>query len=204
MDKIVKRDSLCYQVLFNKPIRLNSKFIYGFIIKEDELKHKPISKKMLLEYIVECIYGKVLFELLHRGSFKGRFEEIWIDLQGNEYREGSDQTRMYSYDATVVAKMNFRCDTVYVEDGADYWITDPLQYFKLKAIQDEEDHKQGKNQWMENYLRIKSHRDVLSNIIAKSSENLDFYKQELINEVWFDMDGYKGMDVQHKEDEFTF
>ena len=204
MDKKIKTYSLCYQVLFNKPIRLNSKFIYGFIIKEDELKHKPISKTMLLEYIVECIYGKVLFELLHRGSFKGRFEEIWIDLQGNEYREGSDQTRLYCYDATVVAKMNFRCDTVYVEAGEDYWITDPLQYFKLKAIQDEEDHKRGKNQWMENYLRIKSRRDVTSNIIEKSSENLDFYKQELINEVWVDMDGYKGMDVRHKEDEFTF
>lgn len=204
MDKNIKTYSLCYQVLFNKPLRLNSKFIYGFRIKEDELKHKPISKTMLLEYIVECIYGKVLFELLHRGSFKGRFEEIWIDLQGNEYREGSDQTRLYCYDATVVAKMNFRCDTVYVEAGEDYWITDPLQYFKLKAIQDEEDHKRGKNQWMENYLRIKSRRDVTSNIIEKSSENLDFYKQELINEVWVDMDGYKGMDVRHKEDEFTF
>ena len=180
MDNNIKTYTTCYQVLFNKPLRLNSKFIYGFIIKEDELKHKPISKTMLLEYIVEGIFGKVLFELLHGGSFKGRLEEIWIDLRGNEYQEGSDQTRLYCYDASVLEKMNFRCDTVFVEDEKDYWITDPLQYFKLKAIQDEEDHKQGKNQWMENYLRMKSHRDVLSNIIVKNSDSLDFYKQELI------------------------
>ena len=204
MDKNIKTYTTCYQVLFNKPLRLDSKLIYGFRIKEDELEHKPFSKKQLLEYIVEGIFGKVLFELLHGGSFKGRFEEIWIDRQGNEYKEGSDQTRLYCYAASVLEKMNYRCATVYVEEGEGYWITDPLQYFKFKAIQDEEDHKQGKNQWMENYLRMKSHRDVLSNIIVKNSDSLDFYKQELINEVWFDMDGYKGMDVQHKEDEFTF
>ena len=44
MDKIVKNDSLCYQILFNKPLlKERGKYIYGFRIKYNELNHKPIS-----------------------------------------------------------------------------------------------------------------------------------------------------------------
>ena len=199
MDKNIKTYTTCYQVLFNKPLRLDSKLIYGFRIKEDELEHKPFSKKQLLEYIVEGIFGKVLFELLHGGSFKGRFEEIWIDRQGNEYKEGSVQTRLYCYNATVGNMMNYRWDLVYAncenEDGENYWITDAADYFECRAMMDADDHKLGRNQWIENYLRIKSRREVLSYIIAKSNENLDYDTQELINEEWFDVDEYKEMDV---------
>ena len=133
MDENIKTFCRCYQVLFNKPLRFNKKLIYGFRIKEDELEHKPFCEKKLLEYIVEGIFGKVLFELLHGGSFKGRLDEIWIDREGNEYKEGSDQTRLYSFEATIVEKMNYRCDTVYVEEGDGYWITDPQDYFDCKA-----------------------------------------------------------------------
>ena len=107
---------------------------------------------------------------------------IWIDREGNEYKECTVQTRLYSYDATLGEKMNFRCDIVYLEEGEHYWITDPLSYFKQRAIQDDNDFRQGKNQWLENYMRIRERREVLSNSTEKSSENLDYYQQELINE----------------------
>lgn len=198
MDKYIKTYIPCYQVLFNKPLCMSEdKYIYGFRMKEDELR-KTFSEKLLLRYIVEGIFGKCLFETLHGGSFKGDLHKIWIDREGYEYKEGSVQTRLYSYDATVVEKMNYRYDLVYVEEGEDYWITEPTEYFEQRAMMDEEDHKQGKNQWMENYLRIKSRREVLSNIIVKSSENLDFQTQELIKEEWLEVNRYENMDVLKK------
>ena len=84
--------------------------------------------------------------------------------------------------------MNFRCDLVYAEDSEDYWITDSNQYFNEKASMDTDDMKQGKNQWLENYLRIKSRREVLSYITVKSSENLDYDIQEFINDEYRDVD----------------
>ena len=86
MDKKVKSDCLCYQVLFNKPLLYESKLIYGFRIKEDELEHKPFSEKTLLEYIVEGVLGEIIFRTRHRGSFEGRSDGIWTDLEGNEYK----------------------------------------------------------------------------------------------------------------------
>ena len=173
MDRKVKNDSLCYQVLFNKPLLYESKLIYGFRIKEDELEQKTFSEKTLLEYIVEGVFGKILFRTIHRGSFEGRSDGIWTDLEGNEYKYGI-QTRLYSYDATIENMMNYRWDLVYAncenKDGEDYWITDPQDYFECKARMDTDDMKQGRNKWLENYLRIKSRREVLSYIIEKSSE----------------------------------
>ena len=200
MDKYIKTYVSCYQVLFNKPLCMSEgKLIYGFRIKENELKHKPLSEKLLLRYIVEGIFGKCLFESLHGGSFAGHLHKIWIDREGNEYKEGSLQTRLYSYDATVAEKMNYRYDLVYAEEGENYWITEPTEYFEQRAMMDEDDHKQGKNQWMENYLRIKSRRDVLSYIIVKSSENLDFQTQELIKDEWLEVNRYGNMDVQEPD-----
>ena len=191
MDKNIKTYAPCYQILFNKPLYLtDSKLIYGFRLMEDKLEHKPFSEKRLLEYIVEGIFGKIIFNDIHHGDFKGNLDNIWIDLEGNEYKYGV-QTRLYSYDATIANMMNYRWDLVYApcenEDGEDYWITDPNEYFKWRAMMDADDHKLGKNQWMENYLRIKSRREVLSYIIAKSSENLDYDMQELIREEWADV-----------------
>ena len=179
MDKYVKK-GLVYQVLFNKPLRMTeSKLIYGFRIKENRLEHKPFSEKRLLEYIVEGIFGKILFNDIHHGDFKGELEDIWIDLEGNEYKYGI-QTRLYSYDATIENMMNYRWDLVYAEDGEDYWITDAEFYFEQKAMMDADDHKRGRNQWMENYLRIQSHRGVLSDIAVNRGENLDYDKQEIM------------------------
>lgn len=193
MDRKVKNDSLCYQVLFNKPLRMNeSKLIYGFRIKEDELEQKPFSEKTLLEYIVEGVFGKILFKTIHRGSFEGRSDGIWTDLEGNEYKYGV-QTRLYSYDATVDNIMNYRWDLVYAdcenEDGEDYWITDPQDYFYWKAKMDIDDIKQGKNQWAENFFKIKSRRDLQSKITVNRAENLDYDMQEIIREEWFDTKG---------------
>ena len=191
MDKKIKTNSPCYQILFNKPLCLTeSKLIYGFRLMEDKLEHKPFSEKRLLEYIVEGIFGKIIFNDIHNGDFKGNLVNIWIELEGNEYKYGV-QTRLYSYDATIANMMNYRWDLVYApcenEDGEDYWITDPDEYFKWRAMMDADDYKLGKNQWLENYLRIKSRREVLSYIIAKSSENLDYDMQELIREEWADV-----------------
>ena len=193
MDRKVKNDSLCYQVLFNKPLRMNeSKLIYGFRIKEDELEQKTFSEKTLLEYIVEGVFGKILFKTIHRGSFEGRSDGIWTDLEGNEYKYGV-QTRLYSYDATVDNIMNYRWDLVYAdcenEDREDYWITDPQDYFYWKAKMDIDDIKQGKNQWAENFFRIKSRRDLQSKITVNRAENLDYDMQEIIREEWFDTKG---------------
>jgi hypothetical protein len=185
MDKYVKKDELCYQILFNKPLlKAKDEYIYGFRVKVSE----NFTEKRLLRYIVEAIFGKCLFESLHDGSFEGEIDEIWIDKEGNEYKGYGIQTRLYCYDATVANKMNYRCDLVYApcesEDGEDYWITAPDKYFKEKAKWDEDDHKLGKNQWMENYLRIKSRREVLSMVTPNRTENLDYDIQELIKEEW--------------------
>ena len=191
MDTKVKRNSLCYQVLFNKPLRMTqSKYIYGFRIKEDELQHKPFSEKQLLHYVVEGIFGKILFKEIHHGSFKGAIDKIWVDLEGNEYDGYGVQTKLYCYDATVDYMMNYRWDLVYAncetEDGGDYWITDASDYFYWKARMDADDHKQGRNQWMENYHKIQLRRDVVSKITIDRSENLDYDMQELIKEEWSD------------------
>lgn len=184
MDKNIKTYYKCYQILFNKPLlNTKGKYIYGFRMKYDELKHKP-TEKQLMRYIVEAIFGKCLFQEIHDGSFEGEGDRIWVDKEGNEYDGYSVQTRLYSYDASLENMMNYRCDLVYADCGSgsceNDWIADPLIYFEQKAKMDMDDHKLGKNQWMENYARIKAQREVLSYITVKSSANLDYDIQELI------------------------
>ena len=92
--------------------------------------------------------------------------------------------KLYSYDVAVANNMNFRCDLVDMDcedvDCEDYWITDPQDYFDCKARMDMDDMKRGRNQWLENYLRIKSRRGVLSDITVNRGENLDYDKQEIM------------------------
>ena len=188
MDKIVKNDNLRYQILFNRPLqKTKDEYIYGFRLKVNE----NFSEKRLLRYIVEAIFGKCLFEMKHEGSFEGENDEIWIDKEGNEYNGYSIQTRLYSYDATVENMMNYRCDLVSApsegKNEEHYWITDPHEYFKEKAKMDEDDHKLGKNQWMENYYRIRGRWKMLSTATVNRSENLDYDIQELIKEEWRDV-----------------
>ena len=185
MDKIVKNDNMC-QILFNKPLLMTKdKCIYGFRMKVSE----HFSKKRLLRYIVEAIFGKCLFQEIHDGDFEGEDDEIWIDKEGNAYNGYGVQTRLYSYDATVENMMNYRCDLVSAPSDREehYWITDPDEYFKEKAKWDEGDHKQGKNQWMENYYRIRARWKMLSTATMNRSENLDYDIQELIKEEWRDV-----------------
>lgn len=197
MDKKRKKESLCYQVLFNKPLLITKdKYIYGFRLKEEDIRKTTFSEKLLQEYVVEGIFGKCLFEAIHHGSFEDEFtnNERWIDLDGNEYKYGK-QTRSYSYDATVANMMNYRYDFVYAncenkdDFGDNYWITDSHDYFEWKSRMDADDHKLGKNQWMENFIRIRSRRDVLSQITVNKSENLDYATQELIKEEWLNVKG---------------
>ena len=188
MDKIVKNDNLRYQILFNRPLqKTKDEYIYGFRLKVNE----NFSEKRLLRYIVEAIFGKCLFEMKHEGSFEGENDEIWIDKEGNEYNGYSIQTRLYSYDASVENMMNYRCDLIYApsegKNEEHYWITDPHEYFKEKAKMDEDDHKLGKNQWMENYYRIRGRWKMLSTATVNRSENLDYDIQELIKEEWRDV-----------------
>ena len=188
MDRIVKNDNLRYQILFNRPLqKTKDEYIYGFRLKVRE----NFTEKRLLRYIVEAIFGKCLFQEIHDGSFEGEDEEIWIDKEGNEYNAYSIQTRLYSYDASVENMMNYRCDLIYApsegKNEEHYWITDPHEYFKEKAKWDEDDHKQGKNQWMENYYRIRARWKMLSTATMNRSENLDYDIQELIKEEWRDV-----------------
>ena len=188
MDKIVKNDNLRYQILFNRPLqKTKDEYIYGFRLKVRE----NFTEKRLLRYIVEAIFGKCLFQEIHDGSFEGEDDEIWIDKEGNEYNAYSIQTRLYSYDASVENMMNYRCDLIYApsegKNEEHYWITDPHEYFKEKAKWDEDDHKQGKNQWMENYYRIRARWKMLSTTTMNRSENLDYDIQELIKEEWRDV-----------------
>ena len=87
--------------------------------------------------------------------------------------------------------MNYRCDLIYApsegKNEEHYWITDPHEYFKEKAKMDEDDHKLGKNQWMENYYRIRGRWKMLSTATVNRSENLDYDIQELIKEEWRDV-----------------
>ena len=191
MDTQLKRDEECYQILFNKPLLdSDDTYIYGFRIKVSEVKN--YTEKLLFEYIVEHVFGKLLFKNIHRGSFEGKLDKIWIDLDGNEYKYGN-QTRLYCYDATVENMMNYRWDLVYAncenKNGEDYWITDPQDYFYWKAKMDIDDIKQGKNQWAENFFKIKSRRELQSKITVNRSENLDYDIQEIIREEWFDERG---------------
>ena len=188
MDKIVKNDNLRYQILFNRPLqKTKDEYIYGFRLKVRE----NFTEKRLLRYIVEAIFGKCLFQEIHDGSFEGEDDEIWIDKEGNEYNGYSIQTRLYSYDATVENMMNYRCDLVSApsegKNEEHYWITDPHEYFKEKAKWDEDDHKQGKNQWMENYYRIRARWKMLSTTTMNRSENLDYDIQEIIKAEWSDV-----------------
>lgn len=210
MDKIVKNNSLCYQILFNKPLlKERGKYIYGFRIKYNELKHKP-TEKQLMKYIVEAIFGKCLFKMIHDGSFDEENDKIWIDKDGNEYNGYGVQTRQYSYDATMEYMLNYRCDLIYApcesENDEHYWITNPDEYFNEKAKFDSDDHKLGKNQWMENYLRIKSRREVLSMVTPNRTENLDYDIQELIMDEWRDVkipnfsSGYGCQDFKKNEE----
>ena len=185
MDKIVKNDNLRYQILFNRPLqKTKDEYIYGFRLKVRE----NFTEKRLLRYIVEAIFGKCLFQEIHDGSFEGEDDEIWIDKEGNAYNGYGVQTRLYSYDASVENMMNYRCDLIYApsegKNEEHYWITDPHEYFKEKAKWDEDDHKQGKNQWMENYYRIRARWKMLSTTTMNRSENLDYDIQELIKEEW--------------------
>ena len=185
MDKIVKNDNLRYQILFNRPLqKTKDEYIYGFRMKVSE----NFSEKRLLRYVLEAVFGKCLFESLHDGSFEGEIDETWIDKEGNRFNGYSIQTRLYCYDATVANMMNYRCDLIYVgENDEDYWITDPNEYFKEKAKMDEDDHKLGKNQWMENYYRIRGRWKMLSTATVNRSDNLDYDIQELIKEEWRDV-----------------
>ena len=188
MDRIVKNDNLRYQILFNRPLqKTKDEYIYGFRLKVRE----NFTEKRLLRYIVEAIFGKCLFQEIHDGSFEGEDDEIWIDKEGNAYNGYGVQTRLYSYDASVENMMNYRCDLIYApsegKNEEHYWITDPDEYFKEKAKWDEDDHKQGKNQWMENYYRIRARWKMLSTATMNRSENLDYDIQELIKEEWRDV-----------------
>lgn len=185
MDKIVKNDNLRYQILFNRPLqKTKDEYIYGFRMKVSE----NFSEKRLLRYVLEAVFGKCLFESLHDGSFEGEIDETWIDKEGNRFNGYSIQTRLYCYDATVANMMNYRCDLIYVgENDEHYWITDPNEYFKEKAKMDEDDHKLGKNQWMENYYRIRGRWKMLSTATVNRSDNLDYDIQELIKEEWRDV-----------------
>lgn len=197
MDRKLKNDNLRYQILFNRPLqKTKDEYIYGFRLKGSE----NFSEKRLLRYIVEAIFGKCLFESLHDGSFEGEDDEIWIDKEGNEYNGYGIQTRLYSYDATVANMMNYRCDLIYVgENDEHYWITDPNEYFKEKAKMDEDDHKLGKNQWLENYYRIRGRWKMLSTTTMNRSENLDYDIQELIMDEWRDvkMPNFSGYGCQN-------
>ena len=188
MDKIVKNDNLRYQILFNRPLqKTKDEYIYGFRLKVRE----NFTEKRLLRYIVEAIFGKCLFQEIHDGSFEGEDDEIWIDKEGNAYNGYGVQTRLYSYDASVENMMNYRCDLIYApsegKNEEHYWITDPHEYFKEKAKWDEDDHKQGKNQWMENYYRIRARWKMLSTTTMNRSENLDYDIQEIIKAEWRDV-----------------
>ena len=102
MDTKVKKNSLCYQVLFNKPLlKTNGEYIYGFRVKVNEMNQKLFSEKILSQYIVEEVFGKCLFRMIHCGSFEGDIDIIWVDREGNEYKGCSVQTRLSCYDATV-------------------------------------------------------------------------------------------------------
>ena len=188
MDRIVKNDNLRYQILFNRPLqKTKDEYIYGFRLKVRE----NFTEKRLLRYIVEAIFGKCLFQEIHDGSFEGEDDEIWIDKEGNAYNGYGVQTRFYSYDASVENMMNYRCDLIYApsegKNEEHYWITDPHEYFKEKAKWDEDDHKQGKNQWMENYYRIRARWKMLSTTTMNRSENLDYDIQEIIKAEWSDV-----------------
>ena len=185
-------DSLCYQILFNKPLFIEPehKYIYGFRVLIDEANINHFSDKEMMQYTVEEVFGKCLFQAMHDGYFEGGEDNIWIDRDGNEYQGGGIQTRLYSYDATIQNRMNYRGDLIYahfegkVKKNENYWITDPHDYFISRAIMEEDDYKLGKNQWLENYNRLLKRRGLLAGITISRTNILDYDLQELMKEEW--------------------
>ena len=84
--------------------------------------------------------------------------------------------------------MNYRYDLVYApcesEEGDNYWITDPTDYFECRAMMDEDDYKLGKNQWLENYNRLQRRRSLLTGITISRTNILDYDLQEIMKEEW--------------------
>ena len=74
----VKEEPLCYQVLFNKPLYMKpeNKYIYGFRVLVDEENKDHFSDKEFMEYTVEQVMGKCLFQAIHDGSFEGHKGDI--------------------------------------------------------------------------------------------------------------------------------
>ena len=191
----VKEEPLCYQVLFNKPLFMKpeNKNIYGFRVLVDEENKDHFTDKELMEYTVEQVIGKCLFQAIHDGSFEGHKGDIWIDRDGNDYLGGGYQTRLYCYDAAIENGMNYRYDLVYApcesEEGDNYWITDPTDYFECRAMMDEDDYKFGKNQWLENYNRLQRRRSLLTGITISRTNILDYDLQEVMKEEWLGIYG---------------
>ena len=162
----------CFQVLFNRPLQLEDKVIYGVCVACDESK-----AKRLMDYAVELI-GQWCFTQKHGG----KIEDIskWTDRNGNIY-DLVLSTRLYSYTAALDTKTYFRIDEWWVEDDCDLEsgveMTDKTEYFNTRCVLQEQDYKSGYNGWLQVYQKLVSKYQTQLSLVH-TEVLLDYDEQE--------------------------
>ena len=168
----------CFQVLFNRPLQLEDKVIYGVRVACDEGK-----AKRLMDYAVELI-GQWCFTQKHGGEIENFTK--WIDRDGNIYSSRSSR-QLYAYTAALATQTYFRVDEWWVDDECDLEndveITAPNEYFNTRCLLEEDDYKTGYNGWLQVYQKFVSRYQTLTQLAPSHNEmQLDYEEQEMLGE----------------------
>lgn len=164
----------CFQVLFNRPLQLEDRVLYGVRVPYDELR-----AKYLMDYAVEVLIGQWCFTQNHGGEIKDKTK--WIDTNGSIYYSGVS-TRLYSYTAALDTCTFFRIDEWWVDDGGDLEneeeITDQTEYFNTRCILEEQDYKTGYNGWLQVYQKLVARYQTQLSLAHLGMFKLDYEEQE--------------------------
>ena len=168
-----------FQVLFNKPLQLEDKVIYGVRVACDEGK-----AKRLMEFATEWFISRWCFTQKHGGKIEDKTK--WIDRDGYIYNSWSSR-RVYAYAAALATQTYLRIDEWWVDDDCDLQndveITDPNEYFNTRCLLEEQDYKTGYNGWLQVYQRVLSRYNTLTLLGSTHNEmQLDYDEQELWGE----------------------
>ena len=168
-----------YQILFNRPLQIEDKVIYGVRVACDKDK-----AKRLWDYAVEII-GQWCFTQKHGGKITEDFTK-WVDANGNIYGSRSSR-KLYAYTAALATQTHFRIDEWMVDDICDIEnemeITDPTEYFNTRCLLEDDDFKTGYNGWLQVYQKLLSRYNRLTLLGQTNNEMLlDYDEQEMLGE----------------------
>ena len=169
----------CFQVLFNRPLQLEDKVIYGVRVACDEGK-----AKRLMEFATEWFISRWCFTQKHGGKIEDKTK--WIDRDGNIYSSWASR-QLYAYTAALATQTYFRIDEWMVDDNCDIEnevdITDLTEYFNTRCLLEEDDYKTGYNGWLQVYQKLLSKYHTLTQISSTHTDMLlDYDEQEMLGE----------------------